>query len=87
MRYPSTPKLWFSGPSFFAPFSTPVKLWTLYRRDIKRSEGFQQRKFRQLLNTRWEKRLPNNEILKRALLPSAEAPILQRTTLSPLGNL
>jgi len=61
--------------------------WTLYRRDIKRSEGFQQRKFRQLLNTRWEKRLPNNEILKRALLPSAEAPILQRTTLSPLGNL
>jgi len=61
--------------------------WTLYRRDIKRSEGFQQRKLRQLLNTRWEKRLPNNEILKRALLPSAEAPILQRTTLSPLGNL
>ena len=26
MRYPSAPKSWFSGPSSFLPFSTPVKL-------------------------------------------------------------
>jgi len=51
--------------------------WTLYRRDIKRRESFQQRKSRQLLNTRWELRLPNNEILKRAPLPGVEATILQ----------
>jgi len=51
--------------------------WTLYRRDIKPLENFQQRKLRQLLNTRWEMRLSNNEILKRARLPSVEATILQ----------
>ena len=51
--------------------------WSLYSRDIKRLESFQQRKLRQLLNTRWEMRLSNNEILKRARLPSVEATILQ----------
>jgi len=57
--------------------------WTLYRRDIKRLESFQQRKLRQPLNTRWELRLSNNEILKRARLPSVEA--LHPATPSPLG--
>ena len=51
--------------------------WTLYRRDIKRLESFQQRKLRQLLNIRWELGLSNNEILKRARLPIVEATILQ----------
>jgi len=43
--------------------------WTFYRRDIKGLESFQQRKLRQLLNTQWELRLSNNEILKRAPSP------------------
>jgi len=55
----------------------PAKLGTLYRRDIKRLESFQQRKLRQLLNTLWELRLSKNEILKRARLPCVEATILQ----------
>ena len=76
MRYPSAPKSWFSGPPFFLPFSV-CETWTLYRRDIKRLDSFQQRKLRQLLNTRWELRLSNNEIHKRARLPSVEATILR----------
>ena len=52
--------------------------WTLYRRDIQRRESFQERKSRQLLNTHWELRLSNNEILKRARLPRVDVAILQQ---------
>jgi len=50
---------------------------TLYRRDNKHLESFQQRELRQLLNARWEGRLSSNKILRRALLLSVEATILQ----------
>ena len=60
-----------------SPLLYACETWTLYRRDIKPLESFQLRKLRQLLNTRWEERLSNNEILKLALLHSVEATILQ----------
>ena len=55
---------------FLSTLLYACETWTLHRRDIKSLESFQQRKLRQLLNTRWEMRLSNNEILKRARLPS-----------------
>ena len=50
--------------------------WTLYRRDIKRLERFQQSKLRQNLKIRWEDHITNNEVLHRASLLSAETTIL-----------
>ena len=51
--------------------------WTLYRRDIRRLERFQQSKLRGILRIRWQDRITNNEVLLRASLPSIEASILQ----------
>ena len=51
--------------------------WTLYRRDKKWLESFQQRKLRQILGAKWEDCISNDEILKRVSLPSVEATILK----------
>ena len=51
--------------------------WTLYRRDMKRLESFQQRKPRQIL-ANWEDRISNDKILKPVSLPSVEAVLKRR---------
>ena len=51
--------------------------WTLYRRQIKRLEQFQQLKLRQILKTKWTDRVTNTEVLARVALPSVEATIIQ----------
>ena len=51
--------------------------WTLYSRDVKQLEKFQQAKLRQIFRVRWKDKITNNEILTRASLPSIEVKILQ----------
>ncbi|XP_076066164.1 uncharacterized protein LOC143039802 [Oratosquilla oratoria] len=53
------------------------KTWTLYKRDIKRLESFQQSKLRYILHIHWKDCITNNEVLSHAALPSVEATILQ----------
>ena len=50
---------------------------TIYSRDVKQLEKFQQAKLRQIIRVRWKDKIANNEILTRASLPSIEAIILQ----------
>ncbi|XP_076042109.1 uncharacterized protein LOC143026007 [Oratosquilla oratoria] len=45
------------------------KTWTLYKRDIKRLESFQQSKLRQILHIHWKDCITNNEVLSRAATP------------------
>ena len=51
--------------------------WTLYSRDVKQLEKFEQAKLRQIFRVRWKDKITNNEIVTRASLPSIEATILQ----------
>lgn len=50
--------------------------WTLYRRDIKLLERFQQTKLRRMLRVNWEDHITNLDVLTRVSLPSVEATIL-----------
>ena len=51
--------------------------WTYYRRHIKKLDQFHLRCLRRLLGIRWEDRVTNQEVLRRAALPGIEALIIQ----------
>ena len=57
--------------------------WTLYSRDVKQLEKFEQAKLRQIFRVRWKDKITNNEILTRASLPSIEATNLQHRSHNP----
>lgn len=50
--------------------------WTLYRRDIKGLEHFQQYKLRQMHKIQWENFITNTEVLNRTSLPSVQATVI-----------
>jgi len=51
--------------------------WTCYRRHIKKLDQFHLRCLRRLLDVRWEDRVTNQEVLRRAALPGMEALIMR----------
>ncbi|CAI9717981.1 Hypothetical predicted protein [Octopus vulgaris] len=60
--------------------------WTLYRRDFKHLECFQQSKLRQILNIQWEDHVTNSEVIHCASLPSVEAIILRHRLRGRCGS-
>ena len=51
--------------------------WTCYRRHIKKLDQFHLRCLRRLLGIKWEDRVTNQEVLRRAATPGIEAMIMQ----------
>ena len=51
--------------------------WVLYRKQIKLLERFHQRCLRSILGIKWQDHVSNEEVLKRASLPSIESILLQ----------
>ena len=51
--------------------------WTLYRRHLKKLEGFHMRSLRSIMNIKWQDKITNLEVLDRAKSTSIEAMILQ----------
>ena len=49
--------------------------WTTYCRDVKKIEGFYQRKLRRILDISWQDYISKNEVLSRAGCLSLEATI------------
>ena len=54
-----------------------AETWVLYRRQIRLLERFKQRCLRSILGIKWQDRVSNEEVLKRASLPSIESILLQ----------
>lgn len=50
---------------------------TLYQKDLKKLEGFQQAKLRLILNIKWQDQHTNNEVLNRSKMSSIAAAILK----------
>ena len=54
-----------------------AETWVLYRKQIRLLERFKQRCVRSILGIKWQDRVSNEEVLKRASLPSIESILLQ----------
>ena len=54
-----------------------AEAWVLYRKQIGLLERFHQRCLRSILGIKWQNHLSNEEVLKRASLPSLESILLQ----------
>ena len=54
-----------------------AETWVLYRKQIRLLELFHQRLLRCILGIKWQDRVSNEEVLKRASLPSRESILLQ----------
>ena len=54
-----------------------AKTWVLYRKPIRLLERFHQRCLRSILSIKWQDHVSNEEVLKRASLPSIESILLQ----------
>ena len=54
-----------------------AETWVLYRKQIRLLERFKQRCLRSILGIKWQDRVSNEEVLKRASLPSIESILLQ----------
>ena len=53
-----------------------AETWVLYRKQIKLLKRFQQRCLRSILGIKWQSHVSNEEVLKRASLPSIESFVL-----------
>ena len=53
-----------------------IETMTLHRRHIKKLTSFQLQHLRKLMNIKWEDRVPNTEVLRRAQMPSVESMVL-----------
>ena len=62
-----------------ADMSSPSEMqtWVLHRKQIRLLERFHQRCLRSILGTKWQDHVSNEEVLKRASLPSIESNLLQ----------
>ena len=54
-----------------------AEAWVLYRKQIRLLERFHQCCFRSILGIKWQDHVSNEEVLKRASLPSIESILLQ----------
>ena len=54
-----------------------AETWVLYRKQIRLLERFHQRCLRSILGIKWQDHMSNEEVLKRASLPSIESILLQ----------
>ena len=54
-----------------------AETWVLYRKQIRLPERFHQRCLRSILGIKWQDHVSNEEVLKRASLPSTESILLQ----------
>ena len=54
-----------------------AETWVLYRKQIRLLERFHQRCLCSILGIKWQDHVPNEEVLKRASLPSIESILLQ----------
>ena len=66
----------YTGPSSF-PQEYSAETWVLYRKQIRLLERFHQRCLRSILGIKWQDHVSNEEVLKRASLPSLESILLQ----------
>ena len=62
-----------------------VKIWTIYRAQVKRLHAYMMRHLRQIMAIQWEDKVINIDVLKRAALPSM-ADILIEKNLRWLGH-
>ena len=63
--------------SIYSSLSEANQTWVLYRKQIKLLERFHQRCLRSLLSIKWRDHESNEEVFKRASLPSVESILLQ----------
>ena len=54
-----------------------AETWALYRKQIRLLERFHQRRLRSILGIRWQDHVSNEEVLKRASLPSIQSLLLE----------
>ena len=54
-----------------------AETWILYQKQIRLLERFHQRRLRSILGIKWQDHVSNEEVLKRASLPSIESILLQ----------
>ena len=60
--------------------------WTVYSRHARKLRHFQTTRLRKILKIKWQEKIPDTEVLKRANLPSISA-LLQRSQLRWAGHL
>ena len=58
-------------------YDAEAETWVLYRKQIRLLERFHQRCLRSILGIRWQDYVSNEEVLKKASLPSMESILLQ----------
>ena len=63
-----------------------TETWTVYRRHVKKLHGFMMRHLRSIMKIRWQDKVTNIKVLKRAGLPSMED-LLTRKNLHRTGHL
>ena len=63
--------------SIYSSLSEANQTWVLYRKQIKLLERFHQRCLRSMLSIKWRDHESNEEVFKRASLPSVESILLQ----------
>ena len=51
-----------------------AETWTVYRRHVKKLHAFMMRHLRSIMKIRWQDKVTNIKVLKRAGLPSMEDP-------------
>ena len=61
----------------FPTFLYSAEIWVLYRKLIRLLEQFHQLCLRSILGIKWQDHVSNEEVLKRASLPSIESILLQ----------
>ena len=63
-----------------------AETWTVYRRHVKKLHAFMMRHLRSIMKIRWQDKVTNSKVLKRAGLPSMED-LLIRNNLRWTGHL
>lgn len=58
---------------FISTLHYTCETWILYRKDLIKLERFQQVKFRQILNIKWQERHTNNKVVNNSEILSIEA--------------
>ena len=85
-RSASSQRSRYTGPSSFILLLYCAETWVLYRKQIRLLERFHQRCFRSILGIKWQNHVSNEEVLKRASLPSID-PILFQVQLRWAGHI
>ena len=55
-----------------------AETWTIYARQEKKLQGFHMRSLRRIMNIKWQEKITNTEILKKAKIPSLLATLIKR---------